>query len=141
MTNQKGISTLVGIIIIIVVAVILFGGVFTYQYFTTKTSKIISTTHNTTANQQTTTINNSGLLASPTSGAAPLTVQFNRNLIGCASDISIDYGDGTSCTTANPDGSENCSVFTHTYQNSGVYNAKVHCFMSQETTGITITVK
>ncbi|MCX6717264.1 MAG: hypothetical protein NTU76_01130 [Candidatus Taylorbacteria bacterium] len=80
------------------------------------------------------------LLASPTSGAAPLVVQFNKNLVGCASNLSIDYGDGTSCTTANPDGSEKCSVFTHTYQNPGEYNVKVHCFMSNETTDI-ITIK
>lgn len=35
MQNQKGISTLVGVVIIIAVAVILFGGIFAYQYFAT----------------------------------------------------------------------------------------------------------
>lgn len=33
MQNQKGISTLVGIIIIVAVAIVAFGGVFAYQYF------------------------------------------------------------------------------------------------------------
>ena len=35
MKNQKGISTLVGIIIIVVVGIVTFGGVFAYQYFVT----------------------------------------------------------------------------------------------------------
>ena len=34
MKNQKGISSLIGIIIIVVVAVVAVGGIFTYQYFT-----------------------------------------------------------------------------------------------------------
>ena len=33
MKNQKGISSLIGIIVIVVVAVIAFGGVFAYQYY------------------------------------------------------------------------------------------------------------
>ncbi|MGA2418143.1 MAG: hypothetical protein ABSF55_02810 [Candidatus Staskawiczbacteria bacterium] len=35
MKNQKGVSTLVGIIIIVVAIIIIFGGVFAYQYYST----------------------------------------------------------------------------------------------------------
>ena len=77
-------------------------------------------------------------ITSPTSGTAPLTVQFSPG--GCAANIQIDYGDGTSCTTADPDGSENCDVFTHTYKNPGVYKAKESCYMGGGTVDIIITV-
>jgi len=40
MKNQKGISTLIGIVIIIIVAVVTFGGVFAYQYFSTPKSQV-----------------------------------------------------------------------------------------------------
>ena len=46
MQNQKGISTLAGIIIIIVVAVVLFGGIFAYQYFAVKTQPVVQTQQN-----------------------------------------------------------------------------------------------
>ncbi len=36
MQNQKGISTLTGIVIIIIAAVVILGGVFAYQYFATQ---------------------------------------------------------------------------------------------------------
>jgi len=37
MKNQKGISSLTGIVIVVAVAVVAIGGIFTYQYFTTPT--------------------------------------------------------------------------------------------------------
>jgi len=117
---EKQSLILIGIIIIIAIA---FGGYFVYKDFTTKTQSPI-------INQINPTPSSSGFSASPPSGAAPLVVQFNRNSIACASDINIDYGDGTSCTTANPDNSEHCSVFTHTYKKPGTYTAKAYCYMS-----------
>lgn len=49
MQNQKGISSLVGIIIVIAVAIIAFGGVFAYQYFSTKAQPVVQTQQNPTA--------------------------------------------------------------------------------------------
>jgi hypothetical protein len=53
MQNQKGISTLTGIIIIVVVAVVLFGGVFAYQYFATKSKPKVVQTQTQTAGWKT----------------------------------------------------------------------------------------
>lgn len=94
--------------------------------------------------------------ATPTSGSAPLTVQFSHTY-RIPGNISIDYGDGTSCSTADP----NCMyLYTHIYSSSGTYSAKLmksvsHCVSNggnpvyyncgpdtQETIGTTtITVK
>jgi hypothetical protein len=53
MQNQKGISSLFGIIIIVAVAVIVFGGVFAYQYFSTKSQPAVQTQQNPTAGWET----------------------------------------------------------------------------------------
>ena len=52
MKNQKGISTLAGIIIIIVVAVVLVGGVFAYQYLATQKADNQLLSEQQTQNQQ-----------------------------------------------------------------------------------------
>lgn len=74
----------------------------------------------------------SALTASPTSGAAPLSVLFNTY----KSATSIDFGDGSSqqispfllvsCTTA-AGGSDSCPLafFNHTYERAGTYTAKL----------------
>jgi hypothetical protein len=63
--------------------------------------------------------------ASPSEGGAPLTVKFNST-IESAGDISIEYGDGASCSTANPGGDQPCPVFTHTYAKPGSYTARLY---------------
>ena len=50
--------------------------------------------------------------ASPTSGPAPLTVQFMDQSIGDITDYYWDFGDGTASTSTNP---------IYTYQNPGTY--------------------
>jgi PKD repeat protein len=52
--------------------------------------------------------------ASPTSGAAPLTVQFTDTSTGSPSAWSWSFGDGTTSTAQNP---------THTYTDPGSYTA------------------
>jgi PKD repeat protein len=52
--------------------------------------------------------------ASPTSGTAPLTVQFTDTSTGSPTSWSWSFGDGTSSTQQNP---------THTYANPGTYTA------------------
>lgn len=46
MKNQKGISTLIGIIIIAIAAAVFFGGIFVYQYLAAKTQTIVSVQQN-----------------------------------------------------------------------------------------------
>jgi PKD repeat protein len=79
--------------------------------------------------------------ASPSSGNAPLTVNFSST-IQSAGDLNIDYGDGSSCSTAeNPDSSENCSLYTHTYTQPGQYKVILSRDLpSTELAQLTITV-
>lgn len=65
--------------------------------------------------------------ANPTSGAAPLTVQFNGT---APFGYSIDYGDRTPtplvACSGNPCGSFNVTVFaSHTYSSPGTYSASL----------------
>jgi PKD repeat protein len=53
-----------------------------------------------------------GFTASPTSGLAPLTVQFNDASTGYVTSWSWDFGDGGRSTASNP---------VHQYQNEGMY--------------------
>ncbi len=55
MKNQKGFSTVVGIIIVIAVVVIAFGGVFAYEHFATKIQPIIPVQQNQAQNTTSTT--------------------------------------------------------------------------------------
>jgi PKD repeat protein len=54
-----------------------------------------------------------GFIADPTSGEAPLTVQFSDNSAGAPVGWIWDFGDGKVSTEANP---------THVYENMGNYN-------------------
>lgn len=79
--------------------------------------------------------------ASPAMGSAPLNVTF-KNTIQSAGDTSINYGDGASCSTANPDGSQNCNLYTHTYTKAGTYTAILYRHLpTTELARVTITVK
>lgn len=71
--------------------------------------------------------------------SAPLTVQFT-NGFQTAGDMSIDYGDGTSCSTANPDGSQNCNLYTHTYTKAGTYIAILYRHLPTTELGRTTVV-
>ncbi len=51
MKNQKGISSLIGIVIIILLAVIAVGGIFAYQYLLTSKGKIVTQIETNTNNQ------------------------------------------------------------------------------------------
>jgi len=53
---------------------------------------------------------------SPTSGTAPLTVQFSDQSSGAVTSRLWDFGDGQNSTNANP---------SHTYQNAGSYTVKL----------------
>jgi hypothetical protein len=64
--------------------------------------------------------NGSASFASPTPGAAPLTVGFNEDAGG----TSIDFGDGSSASLAGECSSNNCSI-SHVYQKPGTYTARI----------------
>lgn len=54
--------------------------------------------------------------AEPTSGQAPLTVQFQNKSTGDITSYLWDFGDGQTSTSKNP---------SHTYQNAGAYTVKL----------------
>jgi peptidoglycan hydrolase-like protein with peptidoglycan-binding domain len=79
-----------------------------------------------------TTINTpatSGFSASPQSGAAPLTVQFNSSEPqGSNVGNTVNFGDGTSGTLAFVPTCSNCNaigIVSHTYTTSGTYTASL----------------
>jgi hypothetical protein len=139
-------------LILVILAVIVAGGVGYVSYEQGKSAQVnqeneqfmASTTDQTdlpatTASTGNNASENDVFSASPSSGAAPLTVQFAK--VESAGDISIEYGDGTSCSTADPDGTEGCSVFTHTYAELGTYIATVYRHLpTTEIGSTTVTV-
>lgn len=76
MKNQKGISTLTGIVIIVLVAVVLVGGVFAYQYLATQKadSQLLNEQQN--QNQQQQTENQQTNNVQPVDETAYMTRQF-----------------------------------------------------------------
>lgn len=82
---------------------------------------------NALSNQNTTVQTNTSakFTATPTSGAAPLTVRFSQT----ATDdwrASIEYGDGATCTVDGTGEAANCpNKFAHTYTTPGTYTVKL----------------
>ncbi len=70
-----------------------------------------------------------GFIASPTSGAAPLTVTFSAQVSG-SNTYSINYGDGTSAAMQSLDCAGGCNPFpiraSRTYSAPGTYIAKLY---------------
>jgi PKD repeat protein len=65
------------------------------------------------------------LAASPTSGAAPLTVTFTVSPMP-PGDSAIDFGDGSAASSLRPSQScAGCAAVTHTYQANGRYVARL----------------
>ncbi|MDE1971228.1 MAG: DKNYY domain-containing protein [Patescibacteria group bacterium] len=92
-----------------------------FSSFKQTNNSVIGNNHNQASATQKTSQNGT-FAAYPSTGSAPLGVQFT-DTIQTAGDISIDYGDGTSCSTSNPGGNEHCTLLAHTYVNPGTYTA------------------
>ncbi len=67
-------------------------------------------------------------IGTPTSGSAPLTVQFSDRSIGGPTMWSWDFGDGGTDMVANP---------SHTYQNPGTYTVKLTSSNAQSSNSVT----
>ena len=86
------------------------------------------------------TITETTFTATPVSGPAPLTVQFSKT-IQSAGDISIDYGDEQSCSTADPSGLTDCNLYVHTYKIPGTYTAILYRHLpTTELARVTVSV-
>lgn len=85
-------------------------------------------------------LTNDAFIATPMTGNAPLVVHFT--IPPSAGDRTINYGDGTSCSTANPNNTSSCDLSIHVYAQPGTYTAVVNSHMpSTELGRLVITVK
>lgn len=142
--SQKGF--IVPLLIVIIVVLVIGGGVYVYHQATfvphlVANNQIVSTSTKNT-NQTITSNSENGYIGvfSATFSGSALTVSFSTT-IKHAGDESIDYGDGTSCSTANPDGSQNCNLYSHTYAKAGTYTAILYRHLpTTELARLTISV-
>ena len=108
-------------------------GTYTARLTVSKSGVASSTTTRTITVANTNSLGAS-FTASPTSGAAPLTVQFRDTSTGSPTSWSWNFGDGTTSTLRNP---------SHTYRRTGTFTARLTVakpgFASRTTTR-TITV-
>ncbi len=147
MKKQRGF--IIPLSVAIIAILIIGGGLYIYNqnksstnnYLNVSTTTPSTNVQNLNDGRQNASTTKEGLFSVvPKSGSIPLTVQFT-NTIPSTGDTSIDYGDGTSCSTANPDGSRTCSLYTHTYSKEGTYTAILYRhFPTQELARAVVSV-
>ncbi len=89
-----------------------------------QTGQVVPARASATDGQSLPTKETSVFSATPVSGASPLTVRFSQSALEDWRAL-IEYGDGTSCSSEQPNESETCAKFTHTYMKPGTYVASL----------------